>query len=240
MIKLCKSCGSQKHISLFNKARQSTGQRTPRGGLGVSARCKECVAEARKPGIAAERNQAGVLAASGLKRCSCCKEEKSRADYHVRRASKDGLAYKCTACVNLHSERWRQSNPGAFQGWYQDNKGSRAEYWADWYVANKVALAKSYARYARDNKHVINALIAKRRAAKRAATPPWADLNAIRNIYEEASRLTAETGIRHEVDHIYPLQGENVCGLHCEANLQILTKSDNARKKNKMPDVACS
>lgn len=64
----------------------------------------------------------------------------------------------------------------------------------------------------------------------------WADLDAIRAIYAEAARLTAETGIRHEVDHYYPLQGEIVCGLHCEANLQILTKAENIRKKNRMPE----
>ncbi|MFP5434219.1 MAG: HNH endonuclease signature motif containing protein [Alphaproteobacteria bacterium] len=65
---------------------------------------------------------------------------------------------------------------------------------------------------------------------------PWANQEAIRAIYAEAALLTDTTGVRHEVDHIYPLQGKFVCGLHCEANLQILTKTENIRKHNRMPE----
>lgn len=90
--------------------------------------------------------------------------------------------------------------------------------------------------WAKANPDKINALIAKRNAIKKNALAPWADLTAIRAIYAEATRLTKETGIRHEVDHIYPLQGETCCGLHVENNLQILTKTENIRKKNRMPE----
>lgn len=63
--------------------------------------------------------------------------------------------------------------------------------------------------------------------------PPWANGAAIRAIYAEAKRLTRETGIQHHVDHIIPLQGERVTGLHVETNLQILTGSENSRKRNR-------
>jgi hypothetical protein len=72
----------------------------------------------------------------------------------------------------------------------------------------------------------------KRRAAKLQRTPAWADLGAIRRVYEEARRLTVATGIPHHVDHDIPLQGELVSGLHVHNNLQILTGSENSRKKN--------
>lgn len=61
-------------------------------------------------------------------------------------------------------------------------------------------------------------------------TPAWADARAIDKIYEECAERSKATGIRHEVDHIVPLCGKKVCGLHVENNLQILTAVENGIK----------
>lgn len=74
---------------------------------------------------------------------------------------------------------------------------------------------------------------AKRRAEKSSRTPPWADLDKIRALHDEAQRLTLATGIPHHVDHVLPLQGELVSGLHVETNMQIITGAENSRKKNR-------
>lgn len=71
-----------------------------------------------------------------------------------------------------------------------------------------------------------------RRAKRLKAMPAWANRDAIRVLYAEARRLTDETGVKHHVDHAIPLQGERVCGLHWEGNLQVLTAVDNLRKGN--------
>lgn len=71
------------------------------------------------------------------------------------------------------------------------------------------------------------------KAANKRATPKWADRTEMRKVYERAREATLSTGIQHEVDHVIPLRGASVCGLNCEANLQILTRSQNARKRNK-------
>jgi excisionase family DNA binding protein len=69
--------------------------------------------------------------------------------------------------------------------------------------------------------------------------PPWANGEAIRAVYERAKSITRETGVPHHVDHIIPLQGEYVSGLHVEANLQVVPAVDNIRKRNKFDAADC-
>ena len=70
------------------------------------------------------------------------------------------------------------------------------------------------------------------RAKKNNCLPLWANRDSIRKIYEQAVLLTDESGVKYEVDHIIPIKGEDVCGLHVENNLQILTKKQNNKKRN--------
>lgn len=71
-----------------------------------------------------------------------------------------------------------------------------------------------------------------RDAYKTKAVPIWANLHAIAGMYELA-KLFRRAGINLHVDHIVPLRGKFVCGLHCEDNLQLLSANDNIRKSNK-------
>lgn len=77
-----------------------------------------------------------------------------------------------------------------------------------------------------------------RRIAEQRATPTWANHARIREICDAAAALQAATGIKYHVDHIVPLRGKTVCGLHCEANLQALPALDNVVKGHrKWPDM---
>ena len=64
----------------------------------------------------------------------------------------------------------------------------------------------------------------------------WSQIDAH---YSEARRLTKETGIIHHVDHIYPLRGKIVSGLHVPWNLQVITRKENLHKANRFPEDVC-
>jgi hypothetical protein len=64
------------------------------------------------------------------------------------------------------------------------------------------------------------------------ATPPWANMGEIRKKYNEAARLSWETGVPHVVDHIIPLNHPLVCGLHVAYNLRAITAGANGAKSN--------
>tara|TARA_R110000824_G_scaffold44937_1_gene130362 strand:- start:426 stop:965 length:540 start_codon:yes stop_codon:yes gene_type:complete len=78
----------------------------------------------------------------------------------------------------------------------------------------------------------------RRKVAIKRATPSWLTKEhkqRIKQKFEIAKRLTETTGIPHVVDHIVPVQGENISGLHVPWNMQVITRRQNAKKSNKFP-----
>ena len=64
------------------------------------------------------------------------------------------------------------------------------------------------------------------------ATPKWANIATIKEIYNQKILLYNGSNLYH-VDHIIPLNHPLVCGLHVETNLRIISKNDNEKKNNK-------
>lgn len=123
---------------------------------------------------------------------------------------------------SYHKEKsrgWREDHPTYQQEYYDKNKDVISANAREWRATNPNKAAASRGRY---------------RAAKYRATPGWAEgeKDQIAELYRIRNVLTEATGIQHHVDHIVPLQSELVCGLHCLANLQVLTYSDNISKSN--------
>jgi hypothetical protein len=148
----------------------------------------------------------------------------------------------CPECQKINQKNWykrnKEKHKRAMKKWYEKNRQKAINNMALWRKNNLETVRKksnqNAIKWAKANKERVNATQAKRRAAKKQAVPPWADLKAIKEFYKQAVELTRQTGIRHEVDHIYPLQSKYMCGLHVETNLQILTKSENSSKRNLM------
>jgi hypothetical protein len=103
-----------------------------------------------------------------------------------------------------------------------NNKDKLLKYWKTYDAEHK----ERKKQYRKDNPHVQRNIDAKRHAAKMQRIPSWVDLDEIKKIYKNCP-------IDMAVDHIYPLQGKLVSGLHVANNLQYLTKSENSSKGNR-------
>jgi hypothetical protein len=117
-----------------------------------------------------------------------------------------------------HIDRYKQNAKEL----YEKNKERRMQQSRDWKKNNPEAAAL-----------MSRTATSKRNAKKKKATPPWltkGHLDAIKAIYSEAIRLTAETGVPHEVDHIVPLGGKTVSGLHVPWNLRAIPAVENNRR----------
>lgn len=91
-------------------------------------------------------------------------------------------------------------------------------------------------KYYQNNKTDYKFRNAVRRAFKLHATPKWLseqDKLHLKCIYQVAAMRNKESDTRWHVDHIVPLQGENVCGLHVPWNLRVITAEENLAKGNK-------
>ena len=113
----------------------------------------------------------------------------------------------------------------------KQNAVARARQWG---IDNpdRVKATSKAARQRSPHKEV--AKVQRRNAAKLQAIPSLADMNAITRHYENARYLSIVSGHKHHVDHIIPLRGETVCGLHVENNLRAIPHFMNTRKGNKL------
>jgi hypothetical protein len=109
----------------------------------------------------------------------------------------------------------------------------RDEYNHKYYKENTEYYNEYTNRWMKEHSHRWVSIVNKRKAAKLQRTPSWASFQKIEEVYLEAYTKTQETGIKYVVDHIIPLQGKYVSGLHVENNLQVITHIANCKKYNR-------
>ena len=137
--------------------------------------------------------------------CKSCSEDKPLSDYFVDKAGREGRRARCKVCESPANKARFMSYPK------RDRTDYDRIYRRRWRAANRGRDRANGAAY---------------RARKLQATPTWADMDAIKDVYLEAAYMQLQ------VDHIIPLQGEKVCGLHVWDNLQLLTAKENQSKNN--------
>ena len=154
------------------------------------------------------------------------------------------------ACVECLKVEWTQGNTIRAAYFRQYNKSDAGEEAKQRYYEKNRAqvIARAQARpaaekqaykskYKQSNPDLYKTLTSFRRRRFRAATPPWLTRKQkleIRQLYQVAIILSKTTGERYVVDHIIPLQGETVCGLHVPWNLRVTTQGENLKKSNKL------
>lgn len=116
--------------------------------------------------------------------------------------------------------------------YWKNNKDKKKIYDQTYYEKHKNVLMVKQKEYRKEYsqrpevKRMMNFHCVKRQNRTNLATPKWADLKQIKEIY-----LNCPKG--YEVDHIIPIKNEIVSGLHVENNLQYLTRYENRSKSNK-------
>lgn len=168
-----------------------------------------------------------------MKQCAKCQELKAESTFPKR-------GNDCKACVAEYMKVYRAVNAARISElkkmWKQKNKAHvRAN---DIKYAQEKPEVKRAARakWRKSNQHVINALGALRKVSQINRTPKWVDseeLWLIKEVYALATLRTKVTNIKWSVDHIIPLQGELVSGLHTISNLQVIPAAMNSAKSNR-------
>lgn len=120
--------------------------------------------------------------------------------------------------------------------WYEKNKAKKLAYHKEWSAKNKNYLKFYQKQWRAENRDICNFHEAKYRSDKLQRTPIWADLSAMQLEYELAAWCSKVMGVKYHVDHIIPLRGKFVSGLHVPSNLQVIPATDNLVKSNKFKE----
>lgn len=160
-----------------------------------------------------------------IKYCSKCDLTKSIEMFAVRSDANHLLRSHCKKC---------NSKYGVVLQRIRKNQKPRTKMPEEQRKINNASSSKKHRMTdAYKVKHAIRS--ANRRASQLQATPKWLTEYQKQGIalnYELARIITKELRLQMDVDHIIPLKGKNVCGLHVPWNLQIMCRSGNAQKKN--------
>ena len=190
-----------------------------------------------------------------MKTCGCCGVLKQLSEFYKRVDSPDGHRNDCKDCRKKHvlknyyadHEKGKERLRAAYNSKITKNPKWHAERYAKIREKDLAISKRAYIKYAEErrakqrvwskvNRGTANALSKKYKLKKRNATPSWLsefDLLAMKCKYQVAAMLNVHGVEQWHVDHIVPIRGKDVCGLHVPWNLQVIPAKDNLAKSNR-------
>lgn len=191
-----------------------------------------------------------------MKTCVCCSQEKKETEF--RQYKNRGvflLRNQCRECERKRSKEYEIANKEKRlkekRDFYANNlekelKRKKEHYWknrdnelarqAKFRAENREYLRERDRKIAKENPAYFTFKTQKRHTAKLQRTPSWLteeQWKQIRTEYELSAWCSKVMGEKYNVDHIIPLQGKNVSGLHVPWNLRVIPAKDNFAKGNK-------
>jgi len=150
----------------------------------------------------------------------------------------------CIVCTNERHKKYKSENSDAIKkkgrDLYAANREKRSKMASEYRKRNPEAAKESQKKWGLANRPKRTAAENARRAAKNQATPLWLTDEhkcQVNLFYETAERLRKISGIDLAVDHMVPIKGKNVTGLHVPWNLCIIGKIENSSKSNKISEL---
>ena len=213
----CTRCGLTKPPSEFYKATKNPS--------GLQSRCKECSKEATREWLAKNPGKTAEY-------CKRYEENNPDRRKELREISNAAYAQRRLELGRIREEKNREKRNAQARVRIAKNPERHNDKGRVWREANPEKSKVIFKKWRDANPGVAAANSARWRAAMLRATPAWADQRKIAEFYETVDGLGMWTGDRYHVDHIVPLRGRTVCGLHTQANLQILTLKENVAKGN--------
>ena len=167
-----------------------------------------------------------------IKICVKCQEEKPVSEFHRR-----GDSYKsyCKICRSLEYFSNKEAEQQKRKEHYLNNKDAYIQRSKQWRLANPEKKKAWNKVWANNHKDYYAMYASFRRDGIEQATPGWLteeDMFLFEEIYHLAKIRREVTGLEWHVDHIIPLKGRLVCGLHTPDNLQVILGNLNRKKSN--------
>lgn len=171
------------------------------------------------------------------KTCKVCMEVKPLALFPDEKRNKDGKQGKCYSCANEYFRcRSKRADVAAKkQNYREENKEHQNIYNKVYYATNKEKITFSVCSWQSVNKAKVSSYKKSNKVRRKSGHIPLteAQRQEVESFYWLAKDLKAVTGQDYHVDHIVPLCGKTVCGLHVPWNLQVLPADLNLQKSNK-------